>query len=69
MGNKLIPGEYDVELNGIRLHYTIRGQGPPLLAHSGGPGFDARAWDDFAGIDEFVTVIAIHPRGCGFSAA
>lgn len=64
---KLIPGEYDVELNGLRLHYTIRGQGPPLLAHSGGPGFDARAWDDFAGIDDFVTVIAIHPRGCGLS--
>jgi proline iminopeptidase len=29
---------------------------------------DARGWDDFAGIDEFATVIAIHPRGSGLSA-
>jgi proline iminopeptidase len=28
---------------------------------------DARLWDDFAQIDEFVTVIAIHPRGSGLS--
>jgi proline iminopeptidase len=28
---------------------------------------DARGWDDFAGIDEFVTVIALHPRGSGLS--
>jgi proline iminopeptidase len=65
---KIIPGNFEAELNGIRLYYTIRGQGPPLLAHSGGPGFDARAWGDFAGIDDFATVIAIHPRGCGLSA-
>ena len=63
----LIPGEYDAVLNGIRIHYTIRGTGPALIAHSGGPGFDARTWDDFARIDEFVTIIAIHPRGSGLS--
>ncbi len=28
---------------------------------------DARGWDDFGGIDEFVTVVAIHPRGSGLS--
>jgi proline iminopeptidase len=64
---KLTPGEYDAVLNGVDIHYTIRGSGPTLLAHSGGPGADARTWDDFAGIDEFATVIAIHPRGCGLS--
>jgi proline iminopeptidase len=64
---KLSPGEYDVVLNGVRIHYTIRGSGPALLAHSGGPGMDARCWDNFAGIDQFVTVIAIHPRGSGLS--
>ena len=63
----LIPGEYDAVLNGIRLHYTIRGSGPALIAISGGPGMDARDWDDFARIDEFVTVIQIHPRGSGLS--
>lgn len=64
---ELAPGEYETELNGVRLHYTIRGAGPALIAHSGGPGMDARGWDDFAGIDEFVTVIALHPRGSGLS--
>ncbi len=64
----LIPGEYEVVLNGVRCHYTIRGAGPALIAISGGPGLDARGWDDFAKIDEFVTVIALHPRGSGLSA-
>jgi proline iminopeptidase len=38
-----------------------------LIAHSGGPGLDARFWDDCARIDEFVTVVALHPRGSGLS--
>jgi proline iminopeptidase len=65
----LIPGEYDAVLNGIRLHYTVRGPqgGPALIAISGGPGMDARGWDDFAKIDDFATVIQIHPRGSGLS--
>ena len=63
----LPPGEYDAILNGIRLHFTIRGSGPVLIAISGGPGMDARGWDDFAKIDDFVTVIQIHPRGSGLS--
>jgi proline iminopeptidase len=64
---ELQPGEYEATLNGIRHHYTIRGTGPALVALSGGPGMDARIWDDFAKIDEFVTVIALHPRGSGLS--
>ena len=64
---QLTTGEFDVTLNGIRIHYTVRGKGPVLIAHSGGPGADARDWDDFAGIDDFVTVVAIHPRGSGLS--
>jgi len=62
-----IAGEYDVRLNGVQIHYTVRGSGPVLIAHSGGPGMDARGWDDFAHIDDFVTVVAIHPRGSGLS--
>ncbi len=66
---QLISGEYDAVLNGIRLHYTIRGPSgcPALIAISGGPGMDARAWDDFAHIDDFVTIVQIHPRGSGLS--
>lgn len=65
----LIPGEYDVTLNGVPIHYTVRGSGPDMIAHSGGPGMDARSWDDFAGIDDFVTIVAVHPRGSGLSGS
>src|SRR5690349_10239391 len=65
--NPLSPGEHEAVLNDVRLHYTVRGSGPALLAHSGGPGMDARGWDDFARIDEFATVVALHPRGSGLS--
>jgi proline iminopeptidase len=65
--SQLYPGEYDVMLNGVQIHYTVRGSGPVMIAHSGGPGMDARDWDDFAKIDDFVTIVAIHPRGSGLS--
>jgi len=65
----LIPGEYDVTLNGVQIHYTVRGSGPVMIAHSGGPGMDARTWYDFAKIDEFVTIVMMHPRGSGLSGS
>jgi proline iminopeptidase len=64
---QLTAGEYDTVLNEVTIHYTIRGSGPVIIAHSGGPGMDARFWDDFAGIDDFVTIVMIHPRGSGLS--
>ena len=67
--DQLKPGEYDVVLNGVRIHYTVCGSGPVLIAHSGGPGMDARSWDDFGKIDEFVTLVAVHPRGSGLSGS
>jgi proline iminopeptidase len=30
---------------------------------------DARDWDDFAKIDDFVTIVVIHPRGSGLSGS
>lgn len=65
--SQLYSGEYDVTLNGVQIHYTVRGSGPVLIAHSGGPGTDARLWDDFARIDDFVTIVMMHPRGSGLS--
>lgn len=65
----LAPGQHEAVLNGVRLHYTVSGSGPALLAHSGGPGMDARCWDDFAHIDDFATVVSLHPRGSGLSEA
>jgi proline iminopeptidase len=68
----LIPGEYDVMLNGVQIHYVVRGpqqEAPVMIAHSGGPGMDARGWGDFAKIDDFVTIVAVHPRGSGLSGS
>jgi proline iminopeptidase len=65
--SQLYAGEYEVVLNGVNIHYTIQGSGPVLIAHSGGPGMDARCWDDFAKIDDFLTIVMIHPRGSGLS--
>jgi proline iminopeptidase len=61
-------GDYQTRLNGVDLAYTIRGQGPVLIAHSGGPGMDARGWADFAGLDQNFTIVQIHPRGSGLSS-
>src|SRR5689334_20384479 len=66
--SQLYAGDYDVMLNGVQIHYTVLGSGPALIAHSGGPGTDARLWDDFARIDDFVTIVMMHPRGSGLSA-
>ncbi|HEX9333521.1 MAG TPA: alpha/beta hydrolase [Anaerolineales bacterium] len=66
---QLIAGEYDVTLNGVQIHYTVCGSGPVMIAHSGGPGMDARFWDDFAKIDDFITIVMIHPRGSGLSGS
>jgi proline iminopeptidase len=65
--SQLYAGEYDVVLNGANIHYTVRGSGPVMIAHSGGPGMDARFWDDFAKIDDFLTIVMMHPRGSGLS--
>lgn len=63
----LARGDFDVILNGVSLHYTVRGSGPALLLHSGGPGLDARTWGDCAGLDGQFTLIILHPRGSGLS--
>ena len=60
-------GEHEALLNGVRLHYTVSGSGPVLVLHSGGPGIDARSWGEMAGIDDFATIVLLHPRGSGLS--
>src|SRR5215212_1860741 len=67
--SQLYAGEYKVMLHGVNIHYTVRGSGPVMIAHSGGPGMDARFWDDFAKIDDFLTVVMMHPRGSGLSGS
>ena len=65
--SQLYAGEYEVVLNGVNIHYGVRGSGPAMIAHSGGPGTDARLWDDFAKIDDFLIIVMMHPRGSGLS--
>jgi len=55
-------------LNGVQLFYSIRGTGPVLIAHCGGPGLDPRCWQGFSGIEDFATIVILHPRGSGLSA-
>src|SRR6476619_5655911 len=65
--SQLYAFDYDVMLYSVQIHYTVRGSGPVLIAHSGGPGTDARYWDDFAKIDDLLTIVMMHPRGSGLS--
>lgn len=51
----------------VLLHYRVSGQGPVLIAHSGGPGTGAAFLGDLAGLDEVATVVWLDPRGTGGS--
>jgi proline iminopeptidase len=64
----LATGDFEAKLNGTSIHYEVGGRGPVLIAHNGGPGMDARAFGDLAGLRDFATVVLIHPRGSGLSA-
>jgi len=63
-GNGQAAGHDDVQL-----HYRVSGQGPLLIAHSGGPGTGAAFLGDLAGLDEVATVVWLDPRGTGGSTA
>ncbi|HEX6655209.1 MAG TPA: alpha/beta hydrolase [Candidatus Limnocylindria bacterium] len=53
--------------DGVTLHYRVSGNGPPLIAHPGGPGTAADFFGDLAGLDEIATIIWLDPRGTGGS--
>ena len=52
----------------MRLHTTRRGDGPLLVCHPGGPGFDGSELHDLGGLDATRTLLLIDPRGTGASA-
>lgn len=52
----------------MRLHAVRRGNGPLLLCHPGGPGFDATELHDLGGLDATRTLVLLDPRGTGGSA-
>jgi pimeloyl-ACP methyl ester carboxylesterase len=52
----------------VKLHTTRRGNGPLLVCHPGGPGFDGSELHDLGGLDATRTLVLVDPRGTGGSA-
>ena len=52
----------------MKLHTTRRGNGPLLVCHPGGPGFDGSELLDLGGLDATRTLLLVDPRGTGGSA-
>jgi proline iminopeptidase len=52
----------------VNLHTTRRGNGPLLVCHPGGPGFDGTELHDLGGLDATRTLLLLDPRGTGGSA-
>ncbi len=50
-------------------HVTSRGDGPPLVCHPGGPGFDGAELRDLGGLDASRTLLLVDPRGTGRTPA
>jgi pimeloyl-ACP methyl ester carboxylesterase len=49
----------------VRLHTERRGDGPHLVCHPGGPGFDGSELHDLGGLDRTRTLLLVDPRGSG----
>ena len=49
----------------MKLHTGRRGDGPLLLCHPGGPGFDGSELHDLGGLDRTRTLLLLDPRGSG----
>jgi len=52
----------------VKLHTNRRGNGPLLVCHPGGPGFDGSELLDLGGLDATRTLVLVDPRGTGGSA-
>jgi pimeloyl-ACP methyl ester carboxylesterase len=51
----------------VKLHTRRRGDGPLLVCHPGGPGFDGSELHDLGGLDATRTLLLVDPRGTGGS--
>jgi proline iminopeptidase len=51
----------------MKLHTTRRGNGPLLVCHPGGPGFDGSELADLGGLVATRTLLLVDPRGTGGS--
>jgi pimeloyl-ACP methyl ester carboxylesterase len=67
--DKMTPGEHDALINGLRLHYTVHGQGPLLIVSTPGWGIGSLYLQrGLAPLEKNHTVLYIDPRGNGSSA-
>jgi pimeloyl-ACP methyl ester carboxylesterase len=62
----LTPGRHRVSLGGVGISYEVRGSGPALVAHAGGPGSDPR-YLRMPDVERFATVVYVDPPGAGTS--
>jgi pimeloyl-ACP methyl ester carboxylesterase len=49
--------------SGMALTYVVRGAGPILVCHPGGPGFSSEHLRDLGGLDKTRTLVLLNPRG------
>ena len=63
---KLFPGDYQTVINGVVIHYHVRGQGPVCFVQPGGPGMN---WGylQMPELEKFLTMVYIEPIGSGKS--
>lgn len=65
----LQPGEHDVTVNGLSIHYTVRGHGPLLVVQAPGWGIgSAYLRNGLAPLEKQFTVLTYDPRGSGRSS-
>ncbi|WP_394834410.1 alpha/beta hydrolase [Pendulispora rubella] len=64
--DRLGPGQHTAMVDGMPIVYHVHGQGPVVLAHSGGPGC---GWSylRMPEVEQFATIVYIEPIGTGAS--
>ncbi len=65
-GDGLKAGTHHVKVDGVDVAYEVKGQGPPCIAHPGGPGFDS-AYLRSEALEKNFTMVYLDPIGTGGS--
>ena len=65
-GTKLAHGDFHTTVNAAEIAYHVRGSGPVVMVHPGGPGIE---WSfvQMPRLEKFATVVYIEPIGTGAS--
>jgi len=62
----LAPGDHVTVVDGVDLGYHVRGKGPVMVVHPGGPGNSA-AYLRMPELEHFLTLVYVDPIGTGVS--